>query len=91
MSHGNIFKTPTPSNKKAEKLVAELNKINLDDKLDLLKHLLANKLVLSDRHVFHSFDGFCHAVVNTTDKPQILHTLVKFMKHDVKMAREYTK
>ena len=35
----NIFKTPTPNDKKTEKLVAGLNKMNLS------KHLTANKLV----------------------------------------------
>ena len=65
--------------------------MNLDNGFDLLEHPLANKLVLPDRHVFHSFDGFCHTVANTTDGPQILHTLVKFMKYDVKMAGKYTK
>ena len=86
-----IFRTPTPIDKKTEKLVARLNKMNLDDRFDLLKHPLANELVLPDRHVFHGFDGFCHAVANTTDGPQILHTLVNFMKHDVAKSQELEK
>ena len=30
MSHGNIFPPPTPADKRTEKLVARLNKMNLD-------------------------------------------------------------
>ena len=65
--------------------------MNLDDKLDLSEHPLANELVLPDRYVFQGFNGFCHAMANTIDGPQILHTLVEFMKHDVGMAGEYSK
>ena len=65
--------------------------MNLDDRFDLLKHPLANELVLPDRHVFHGFNGFRHAVANTIDGPQILHMLVNFMKHDVGMTGEYIK
>ena len=40
-SHGNIFRTPTLKNKKTERFVAGLNKMNLD----LSKHPTANELV----------------------------------------------
>ena len=61
-------------------LVARLNKMKLDNKLDLLEHSAFNKLVnLPHRHVFNNFEGFCHTVANTTNGSQILHTLIKFM------------
>ena len=91
ISHGNIFRTPTPSNKRIEKLVAGLNKMNFDDRLNLLKHSLADKLVLPDHHVFHGFNRFCHIVVNTFNGLQILHMLVEFIKHAIKMAEKYAK
>ena len=81
-----IFRTPTPSDKRTEKLVAGLNKINLDDRLDLLEHPIANKLVLPDRHVLNNFNGFCYAVANTSDGPRILHSLIRFMNYDVRLA-----
>ena len=40
-SHGNIFRTPTLKNKKTERFVAGLNKMNLD----LSKHPTANELI----------------------------------------------
>ena len=88
-----IFKTPTPNNKRTERLVVGLNEMKFDDRLDLLEHPTSNsELVnLPHRHVFNNFKGFCHAVANTSDGPQILHTLIEFMKHDVGMAGEYKK
>ena len=92
MSHGNIFLPPTPADKKTEKLIAGLNKIKLDDRLDLFEHPASKKLInLPHRHVFNNFDRFRHAVANTTDGPRILHTLIEFMKYDVRMAGKYTK
>ena len=86
MSHSNIFRTSTLSSKRTEKLIVGLNKINLDNKLDLSEDLVANKLVLLDHYVFN---GFCHAVANTSDRTKILHSLIRFMKYDVKMAAQY--
>ena len=65
--------------------------MNLDDKLDLLEHLIANKLVLLNHHVFNNFNGFCHAVANTFDGSKILHSLIGFMKYDVRVAKQYIK
>ena len=83
------YKYPYP--KRTEELFAGLKKMNLDDKFDLLEHSVANKLVLPEHHVFNGFNRFCHTIANTTNRQQILHTLVEFMKHDFKMAGEYTK
>ena len=59
MSHGNIFPPPTPANKRTEKLVAGLNKMNLD----LSKHPTANELVnLPQKSVDDLAGGLNHDV-----------------------------
>ena len=56
MSHGNIFPPPTPANKRTEKLVAGLNKINLS------KHPTANKLVNLPQSVDNLAGGLNHDI-----------------------------
>ena len=63
MNHGNIFPPLTSANKRTKKLVARLNKIKLDDRLDLSKHPASKELVnLPQKSVDNLAGGLSHDV-----------------------------
>ena len=93
MSHDNItfmLSSPPPVHRSVDQLGVRFDNIILDNKLDLLEHLINHGLInlnqLPERHVFINFAAFCHAVANTSDGTKILYSLIGFMKHDISMT-----
>ena len=92
MNTGDTF---LPIDRSVDKFIVGLDKITLNNKLDLLDHPtnhgIFNLNSPPECHVFNNFAAFCHAVANISDGLKTLHSLIKCMKYDVRMAGQYTK